>query len=168
MQRVSILGTYGTASAGYSSCRVLPRKPCARSSGVEAPAPNAVEAPAPDAQAPAPALQTLELHPFINNQVRQLVAVANAPISQATSLLARPCLGSVDGRPSCVFCGACLLQGMVIPPQAPSASGGPSQAWVLAVYDSNQKLQYVGFSRDLRNTLRTLLGRRPDKAHYYK
>ena len=43
-----------------------------------------------------------------------------------------------------------------------------TQATVFAVYDANQKLQYVGFSRDLRNSLRTLLGRRPDKAFFYK
>ena len=43
-----------------------------------------------------------------------------------------------------------------------------TQASVFAVYDEKQHLQYVGFSRDLRNSLRTVLGRRPDKAYYYK
>lgn len=41
-------------------------------------------------------------------------------------------------------------------------------ASVLAIYDDKQKLQYVGFSKDLRNTLRTLFSRRPDKAFYYR
>jgi len=48
------------------------------------------------------------------------------------------------------------------------SSAGPHSAYVFAIYDSHQKLQYIGFSQNLRNSLRTLLGRRPDKAHYYK
>jgi hypothetical protein len=37
-----------------------------------------------------------------------------------------------------------------------------------AVYDEKQKLQYVGTTTDLRNALRTALGRRPEKTFYYK
>jgi hypothetical protein len=44
----------------------------------------------------------------------------------------------------------------------------PLQATVFAVYDEARIMQYVGFSRGLRDTLRTLFSRRPDKAHYYK
>lgn len=58
-------------------------------------------------------------------------------------------------------------QGMVMPPRMMCGSA-PAKAYVLAVYDEQKRLQYVGFSQDLRNSLRTLLGRRPDKAHYYK
>lgn len=43
-----------------------------------------------------------------------------------------------------------------------------AQAYVFAVYDEHQKLQYFGFSRDLKNSLRTLLSRRPEKAHFFK
>jgi hypothetical protein len=43
-----------------------------------------------------------------------------------------------------------------------------TQAHVFAIIDVNQKLQYIGFSKGLRTTLRTLLGRRPDKAHFFK
>jgi hypothetical protein len=43
-----------------------------------------------------------------------------------------------------------------------------SQGHVFAIYDVNAKLQYIGFSKSLRTTLRTLLGRRPDKAHFFK
>lgn len=43
-----------------------------------------------------------------------------------------------------------------------------TQATVFAIFDDREKLQYVGFSKDLRNTLRTVLGRRPDKAYFYK
>jgi len=39
---------------------------------------------------------------------------------------------------------------------------------VFAVYDQHQKLQYIGFSKDLRASLKTVLGRRPDKAFYFK
>lgn len=45
---------------------------------------------------------------------------------------------------------------------------GGSEAAVFAVYNDRKQLQYVGFSKDLYNSLRTLLGRRPDKAFYYK
>ncbi|KXZ55763.1 hypothetical protein GPECTOR_2g1313 [Gonium pectorale] len=37
-----------------------------------------------------------------------------------------------------------------------------------AVFDDKKKLQYIGTTTDLRNALRTALGRRPDKTHYYK
>lgn len=42
------------------------------------------------------------------------------------------------------------------------------QATVFALYDEARMLQYVGFSKGLRDTLRTLFSRRPDKAHYFK
>lgn len=42
------------------------------------------------------------------------------------------------------------------------------QATVFAVYDEAKILQYVGFSKGLRDSLRTLFSRRPDKAHYYR
>lgn len=53
----------------------------------------------------------------------------------------------------------------------PTVPGGEEQtfkAFVFAIFDSHMKIQYTGFSSDLRNSLRTLIGRRPDKAHYYK
>eukprot|EP00803_Ostreobium_quekettii_P010351 evm.model.scf_81.7 EVM.evm.TU.scf_81.7 scf_81:74400-78145(-) len=45
---------------------------------------------------------------------------------------------------------------------------GKAQAFVFAIYDENQKLQYIGFSKDLQSSLRTLFSRRPEKAYYYK
>lgn len=59
-------------------------------------------------------------------------------------------------------------QGTVQPPAYEGPDGRPPAGFILAIYDLNQKLQYIGFSQDLRNTLRTLLGRRPDKAHFFK
>lgn len=57
--------------------------------------------------------------------------------------------------------------------QLPTRSSRPhfhagTEASVFAVYDDKQKLQYIGFSKDLRSTLRTVLGRRPDRAFFYK
>ncbi|WIA16386.1 hypothetical protein OEZ86_007875 [Tetradesmus obliquus] len=54
-------------------------------------------------------------------------------------------------------------QGFVSPEIVPG-----SAAAVFSVYDEGQKLQYIGFSKELRGSLRTLLGRRPDKAFYFK
>lgn len=39
---------------------------------------------------------------------------------------------------------------------------------VYAIYDEPQRLQFVGIAFDLRNALRQMVGRRPDKAFYYR
>ena len=39
---------------------------------------------------------------------------------------------------------------------------------MFAIYDEAKKLQYIGFSKDLYNSLRTVFSRRPDKAFFYK
>jgi hypothetical protein len=39
---------------------------------------------------------------------------------------------------------------------------------VFAIYNESKQLQYVGFSKDLFNSLRTVFSRRPDKAFFYK
>lgn len=54
-------------------------------------------------------------------------------------------------------------QGFVIPPVEPG-----TQATVFAVHDANKKVVYIGFSKDVRNSLRTLLGRRPELCYFYK
>jgi len=43
-----------------------------------------------------------------------------------------------------------------------------TKASVFAVFDKNKKLQYIGFSKGLQDSLRTVFTRRPDKAYYYK
>lgn len=55
------------------------------------------------------------------------------------------------------------MQGYIDPEIVPG-----TVAAVFAVYDDHQKLQYIGFSKDLRASLRTVLGRRPDKAYFFK
>lgn len=52
---------------------------------------------------------------------------------------------------------------MVLPDVPPGTHGA-----VYAIYDEKQKLQYVGTTQHLRSALRTALGRRPEKTHYYK
>lgn len=43
-----------------------------------------------------------------------------------------------------------------------------TEASVFAIFDENKKLQFVGFSKDLRNSLRTVFSRRPEKTFFYK
>ncbi|KAK9837885.1 hypothetical protein WJX74_007198 [Apatococcus lobatus] len=43
-----------------------------------------------------------------------------------------------------------------------------TEASVFAVYNDKRQLQYVGLSKDLRNSLRTVFSRRPDKSHFFK
>ncbi|CAI5952780.1 unnamed protein product [Closterium sp. NIES-65] len=54
-------------------------------------------------------------------------------------------------------------QGRIVPPVEPGTT-----ASVFAVLDKNKKVQYIGFSKDVRNSLRTLMGRRPEFCYYYK
>jgi len=54
-------------------------------------------------------------------------------------------------------------QGRIVPPVEPN-----TVATAFAVLDKNKKVQYIGFSKDIRNTLRTLMGRRPEFCYYYK
>lgn len=41
-------------------------------------------------------------------------------------------------------------------------------ASVFSIFDRNKKIQYIGFSKDLKNSLRTLMGRRPELCYYYR
>eukprot|EP01018_Ginkgo_biloba_P034903 Gb_22550 [translate_table: standard] len=41
-------------------------------------------------------------------------------------------------------------------------------ASVFAVFDRNKRIQYIGFSKGLKNSLRTLMGRRPELCYFYK
>lgn len=43
-----------------------------------------------------------------------------------------------------------------------------TKASVFGIFDKNKKIQYIGFSKDVRNSLRTLMGRRPEMCYYYK
>lgn len=49
-------------------------------------------------------------------------------------------------------------------PEIPA--GTAASAFV--IYDAQHKAQYIGFSKDLRNTLRTLLCRRPENTYFFK
>ncbi|KAL3690234.1 hypothetical protein R1sor_016543 [Riccia sorocarpa] len=54
-------------------------------------------------------------------------------------------------------------QGRIQPPVEKT-----TKATVFAIYDENKKIQFIGFSKDVRNSLRTLMGRRPTLCYYYK
>lgn len=41
-------------------------------------------------------------------------------------------------------------------------------AAVFAIFDNNRKLQYIGFSKGMEQSLRTVFTRRPDKAYFWK
>ncbi|CAM6088785.1 unnamed protein product [Calypogeia fissa] len=43
-----------------------------------------------------------------------------------------------------------------------------TKASVFAIFDKNKKIHYIGFSKDVRNSLRTLMGRRPEMCYYFK
>ena len=51
-----------------------------------------------------------------------------------------------------------------IHPEIPNGT----EATVFAIYEQGKSLQYIGFSKDLRNSLRTVFVRRPDKAYFYR
>ncbi|KAL2610401.1 hypothetical protein R1flu_028974 [Riccia fluitans] len=54
-------------------------------------------------------------------------------------------------------------QGRIQPPVEKT-----TKATVFAIFDENKKIQFIGFSKDARNSLRTLMGRRPTLCYYYK
>jgi len=54
-------------------------------------------------------------------------------------------------------------KGRVMPHMLPRTA-----ATVFAVFGEDKEVQYIGFSKDIRNTLRQLLARRPDQCHYVK
>ncbi len=43
-----------------------------------------------------------------------------------------------------------------------------TNASIFAVYDASERVQYIGFSKELRTTLRLLLCRRPELCHSYR
>eukprot|EP01024_Parvocaulis_polyphysoides_P067220 TRINITY_DN7986_c0_g3_i2.p1 TRINITY_DN7986_c0_g3~~TRINITY_DN7986_c0_g3_i2.p1 ORF type:complete len:405 (-),score=70.97 TRINITY_DN7986_c0_g3_i2:1112-2263(-) len=43
-----------------------------------------------------------------------------------------------------------------------------TQAAIFAIFDKDKKLQFVGFSKDVGESLRKVFTRRPDKAYFYK
>ncbi|CAL8471625.1 g11167 [Coccomyxa elongata] len=86
---------------------------------------------------------------------RGRLAVCGAAVSAAPSASAT--LSDLDLVP------ILNLQGM-IEPEVPAGTA----ASVFAIFDEGKKLQFVGFSKDLRNSLRTVFSRRPDKAFFYK
>lgn len=134
------------------ACKVNARgQQCMRARG-PAFAPSAI-APAQAGQCPArPAAQLLPA-----------TCTLSSPCTRATPLHHAPYKYAPIWAPS----AHCCAQGLVNP-AVPGGDIADFKAFVFAIYDAQLKIQYTGFSTDLRNTLRTLIGRRPDKAFYYK
>lgn len=80
-----------------------------------------------------------------------------APARAAAASAAAPSLDSLD------FFPVLTVQGYILPEVTED-----TEATVFALYDEARTLQYVGFSKGLRDTLRTLFSRRPEKTHYFK
>lgn len=83
---------------------------------------------------------------------------AKAPSSSSTSPSSGPALSSLELLP------VIDQQGYIAPPVPPSSDG----AAVLAIYSENRTLQLVAFSANPRKSLTTLVGRRPDRAFFYR
>ncbi|MCO5594565.1 hypothetical protein L7F22_048597 [Adiantum nelumboides] len=83
------------------------------------------------------------------------VASAAAPASTVTATIP-----SINDLPINGFVNS---HGRINPPVEPN-----TVASVFAVLDKNKKVQYIGFSKDLRNSLRVLMGRRPEYCYFFK
>ena len=94
------------------------------------------------------ALADIDLVPMLNTEVSLL----SGPLARLPAL-ARPASAAVPRD----------LQGLIQPKMPES-----TEAAVFAIYNEAKQLQYVGFSRDLYNSLRTVFSRRPEKAYFYK
>ncbi|KAG2447281.1 hypothetical protein HYH02_007611 [Chlamydomonas schloesseri] len=123
---------------------------------------------------PRAALQTSALlrSPLTSGQATPCVLAAASSCGARPRLA--PCRSALVGAPAPAAAGAPALadiplasvintSGMVLPEEPEGARGA-----VFAIYDEKQKLQYVGTTSDLRNALRSALGRRPEKTYYYK
>lgn len=84
-------------------------------------------------------------------------AAAAAPAPTAAAAAAPPKLADLKEQNVISDIGFVL-------PEVPEGT----QASAFCIFDATHKAQYIGFSKDLRNTLRTLLCRRPELCYYYK
>jgi len=97
---------------------------------------------------------------------RQRNLITSAAVTEATSPSTSP---SIPHLRDLTLNPIINTQGMVAPESMEGMQDVAScKSFVFGLYDGKQKLQYIGFSKDLRNSLRTLLGRRPDKAFFFK
>lgn len=87
-----------------------------------------------------PALSSLELHPVITEFVRLQGCLQQPTHTQQHT------------------------QGFINTEPVPADNA----AAVFAIFDDNRKLQYIGFSKGMEQSLRTVFTRRPDKAFFWK
>ncbi|KAI5076281.1 hypothetical protein GOP47_0008346, partial [Adiantum capillus-veneris] len=96
----------------------------------------------------------------LNNSTQKtflLALVASAAAPPTTSTVTIPSLNELPIN------GFINSHGRIKPPVEPNTA-----ASVFAVLDKNKKVQYIGFSKDLRNSLRVLMGRRPEYCYFFK
>eukprot|EP00245_Coleochaete_scutata_P004610 TRINITY_DN1736_c0_g1_i1.p1 TRINITY_DN1736_c0_g1~~TRINITY_DN1736_c0_g1_i1.p1 ORF type:complete len:443 (+),score=76.32 TRINITY_DN1736_c0_g1_i1:55-1383(+) len=93
--------------------------------------------------------------------------VSRGSVSTAAQAVASPPTTSTDSLPALndlpLLSYVNQATGYIEPPKEPG-----TQASVFAVLDKNKKVQYIGFSKDVRNSLRILFGRRPEMCYYFK
>ena len=89
------------------------------------------------------------------------------PLAAASVSVGEPRSAQVAGTEP-LLSAVINVAGEVWPEEQMSDAGRAAAAFVFAVYDEDKALQFVGFSRDLRNSLRTVLGRQPEKVHFYR
>lgn len=96
----------------------------------------------------------------LNNRIQKsfpLAPAASAAAPPSTTTITIPSLTDLPLN------GFINSHGRIMPPVEPN-----TQASVFAVLDKNKKVQYIGFSKDLRNSLRVLMGRRPEFCYFFK
>ena len=91
------------------------------------------------------------------NKVSSLVVMASGSDQATATTITIPALKDLPLN------GFINSHGRIMPPIEPN-----TEASVFVVMDKNKKVQYIGFSKDLRNTLRLLMGRRPEFCYFYK
>lgn len=99
---------------------------------------------------------------------RPLGARDSRPIGRSGCRLARPRAApggeaSVSPLSSLELKSLISVEGEVHPEESEGV-----KASVFGIFDQAKQLQFVGFSKDLKNSLRTMLGRQYDLAYYYK
>jgi len=109
-----------------------------------------------DSRAPAlkpvfPALNSLGLLPVVDPATGLVSGLLSAPVAQQEE----------EAR---------LADAERAEAAALAASQGPAALQAFALYDAQRRLQYLGFAApgNLRLALRALVGRRPERAHFYR
>ncbi|EFJ29207.1 hypothetical protein SELMODRAFT_410819 [Selaginella moellendorffii] len=94
------------------------------------------------------------------SRARSSCIAAVVALSASTTAATTEAVTPLKDLPLCPYVNK---DGRIQPPVDPDTA-----ATIFAVIDNNNRVQYIGFSKDIRNSLRTLIGRRPELCHFYK